>query len=367
VEINTPPPFIPAGPLPVHPTWNGSNGNGAGGGEHKLVQPATVRSLAPSSNGHAIKKETIQLSLYFFGYYGAAYRDDKYDLIFETAKFADRHGFAAVWIPERHFDSFGGFSPNPSVLAAALARETRRIHIRAGSVALPLHNPIRVAEEWSVVDNLSKGRVGISFASGWHRNDFVLAPESYVNRREVMHEGIDIVRRLWRGETVSISGVDGEDVNVKLAPMPMQSELPFWLTVGTPKGSVKAGELGARFLTNFMGRSFDDVAERVKLYRETVAAHGADAGHVTVQLHTFLSDDLERARQKAQQPLSEYLAASLALKGATSRTQSIDLYRLSEADRQYVFSGAYKDYVNDAGLIGNRCFLSVLCEWRRQV
>ena len=158
----------------------------------------------------AKKNRTIKFSLYYFGNYWPEFRDDKYDLIFSTARFADQHGFEAVWIPERHFDSFGGFSPNPSVVAAALARETERIQLRAGSVALPLHHPIRVAEEWAVVDNLSKGRVGISFASGWHRNDFVLAPNSYHNRREMMNDGIEMVRRLWRGESVSVPGVDGQ-------------------------------------------------------------------------------------------------------------------------------------------------------------
>ena len=86
--------------------------------------------------------------------------------MFEGARFGDRHGFTAIWIPERHFHAFGGFSPNPSVIAAALARETKQIQLRSGSVVLPLHHPIRVAEEWAVVDNLSQGRVGISFASG---------------------------------------------------------------------------------------------------------------------------------------------------------------------------------------------------------
>ena len=56
---------------------------------------------------------------------------------------------------------------------------TERIEIRAGSVVLPLHNPIRCAEDWSVVDNLSNGRVGLSFASGWHANDFALAPDNF--------------------------------------------------------------------------------------------------------------------------------------------------------------------------------------------
>ena len=59
---------------------------------------------------------------------------------------------------------FGGLYPNPSVAGAALAAITERVDIRAGSCVLPLHDPIRVAEEWSLVDNLSNGRVGISFA-----------------------------------------------------------------------------------------------------------------------------------------------------------------------------------------------------------
>jgi natural product biosynthesis luciferase-like monooxygenase protein/amino acid adenylation domain-containing protein len=330
-----------------------------------------IRVETPSGNGHnesvvsvssvanvpvAKEDRTIKFSLYYFGNYWPEFRDDKYDLLFATTRFADEHGFEAVWIPERHFDSFGGFSPNPSVIAAALARETNRIQIRAGSVALPLHNPIRVAEEWAVVDNLSKGRVGISFASGWHRNDFVLAPNSYHNRRELMHDGIEMVRRLWRGESVSVAGVDGQNVDVKLVPMPMQPELPFWLTVASPTGGVKAGEMNAGFLTNFTGRTFEDIAERIALYRQAATSnHGPNAGHVTLQIHAFLGDDLEKTRAKARGPLAEYLQASVALKNtvATSRVQrpAVNFAQLPKEDLQYMFSGAFKDYVNDA-LIG---------------
>ena len=339
-------------PAPAAPSGNG-NGNG-----HKET-PVTVTSvvdLAPQATASSNKKRTIRFSLYYFGNYWPEFRDDKYDLIFSTTRFADQHGFEAVWIPERHFDSFGGFSPNPSVMAAALARETERIQLRAGSVALPLHNPIRVAEEWAVVDNLSKGRVGISFASGWHRNDFVLAPNSYHNRREFMSDGIETVRRLWRGESVSVPGVDGENVSVKLVPMPMQPELPFWLTIGTPTGCVKAGEMNAGFLTNFMGRKFEDIAELVALYRQAASSHhGPNTGHVTVQIHTFLGGDLEKTRDKARGPLAEYLQASFALKNTTTRRvnrPAVNMAQLPKEDLQYVFSGAFKDYVNDAGLIG---------------
>ena len=103
-------------------------------------------------------------------------RRDPYELYIKSARAADEAGFLAVWTPERHFHEVGALYPNPSVLTAALATVTSQIQLRAGSVVLPLHDPIRVAEEWSVVDNLSGGRVGVAFASGWNEADFALFP-----------------------------------------------------------------------------------------------------------------------------------------------------------------------------------------------
>ena len=90
----------------------------------------------------------------------------KYELMLEAAKFGDSRGFRSVMTPERHFGAFGGPFPNPSVTSAAIAAVTEQIEIRAGSCVLPLHSPIRVAEEWAVVDNLSSGRVGICVRCG---------------------------------------------------------------------------------------------------------------------------------------------------------------------------------------------------------
>ena len=85
---------------------------------------------------------------------------DHYQLVLQAARFADRHGFSSVWAPERHYTAFGGLYPNPAVLHAALARETRHVRLMAGSHVTPLHHPLRAAEDWALVDNLSNGRVG---------------------------------------------------------------------------------------------------------------------------------------------------------------------------------------------------------------
>src|ERR1041385_521813 len=126
----------------------------------------------------------LKCSLFYFADAAPGTVDFKYKLYLEGAKFADEHGFEAIWTPERHFHENGGLYPNPSVLSAALATTTKHVKLRAGSVALPLHYPLRVAEEWSIVDNLSAGRAGVSFTSGWVPNDFAIA-KSFGTQPEV--------------------------------------------------------------------------------------------------------------------------------------------------------------------------------------
>ena len=151
---------------------------------------------------------TPELSLFFFSADCAERQDDRYRMLFDAAKFADQHGFAAVWTPERHFQRFGGLYGSPTATGAALSVMTSRIGIRAGSVVLPLQNPLRVAEEWAMIDNFSNGRVAIAAASGWHVNDFVLSPGTYKDRYEDMFQKIELIRRLWRGEKISLGNGD---------------------------------------------------------------------------------------------------------------------------------------------------------------
>nr|WP_311203413.1 LLM class flavin-dependent oxidoreductase [Streptomyces noursei] len=135
-------------------------------------------------------------------------------MLLEGAAFADAHGFAAIWTPERHFHAFGGTYPNPAVTGAAIAGLTKRIKIRAGSVVAPLHHPIRIAEEWSVVDNMSGGRVGISFASGWHPIDFTLSNIPYGDRKQAMLDIVESVRGMWRGDPYESGSPNSAPVRV---------------------------------------------------------------------------------------------------------------------------------------------------------
>ncbi|QEG40704.1 MupA/Atu3671 family FMN-dependent luciferase-like monooxygenase [Roseimaritima ulvae] len=299
----------------------------------------------------------IDFSLMFFGDQETDPSGDKYRLLFEAAKFADQSGFSAVWLPERHFTKFGCLYPSASVLHAALARETRRIGLRAGSVVLPLHHPVRVAEEWAVVDNLSNGRVELAFASGWHPNDFALAPDAYEDRYDRMYQGIEQVRTLWRGETLTLKNGSGQDVDVRTYPAPLQSDLKMWLTIaGSQQTFIKAGELGLDVLTHLFSQDVDQLAENIRLYRKTRQQHGwpANTGRVSVALHTFVAPTLEEVHRHAKQPYCDYLRANLGLLKnlALSRGRQMDLDALSPEELDDMLQWAFDKFVGGRSLMG---------------
>jgi natural product biosynthesis luciferase-like monooxygenase protein len=278
----------------------------------------------------------MQFGLIFFSSRTeSAAKGEPYRLLLDSARFADAHGFTSLWVPERHFTPDGWLYPNPSVVAAALARETSSIGLRAGSVVVPLHHPVRIVEEWAVVDQLSGGRVGLSFASGWHPGDFVFFPDRYAERHEHMHQGIELVRALWRGESVTIPGGDGH-VTVRTYPPPVQPELPFWITAaGNPQTFELAGILGGHVLTHLFNQSIEELASKIEIYQEARTRHGhSGPGHVTTMVHTFVTDEKAAVDQYARSTFCNYLkSASYLLAGvAASRDQRVDLSRLSPQD-----------------------------------
>ncbi|HWA25816.1 MAG TPA: MupA/Atu3671 family FMN-dependent luciferase-like monooxygenase [Lacunisphaera sp.] len=300
-------------------------------------------------------KRVLDFSLFYFASEAGGSGDDAYRLLLEGAKFADRHGFKAVWTPERHFHSFGGLYPNPSVVSAAIAAVTERVQIRAGSVVSPLHHPARIAEEWSVVDNLSRGRVGISFANGWHDRDFTLSPANFADRREIMRRNIATVRSLWRGETVEFPGGRGNAVPVKIFPRPVQAELPVWITAaGNPETFRLAGEMGAGILTHLLGQELNDLAKKIQIYREARKAHGHDEGCVTIALHTFVGEDLAAVKEKVRAPLCRYLADSADLLKGLSQAlyPGAEMKNLAAEEMNALVEYSFNRYFDLCGLLG---------------
>ena len=317
----------------------------------------------------AADHKQLDFSLFYFSSdEGEARAGDKYRLLLEGARFADANDFRAVWTPERHFHAFGGLYPNPAVTSSAIAAITKKVHIRAGSVVSPLHHPVRIAEEWSVVDNISNGRVGISFASGWHARDFLLAPDNYKRAKAVMFESVDAVRKLWKGESLTFPDGLGNPAEVSIRPRPVQPDLPVWITAaGSPETFRMAGERGYSILTHLLGQKIEEVAKKIEIYRAARASAGfdPDGGSVTLMLHTYVAESREKAREAVREPMKQYLRSSADLikkspwsfpafanKPQVTDGASLDLSTLTDEEMEILLEHSFERYFETSGLFG---------------
>lgn len=313
------------------------------------------------------RAKTVDFSLFYFSSDDRAnVATAKYKLLFDGAEFADRQGFKAVWTPERHFHAFGGSFPNAAVTSAAIAARTQQIQIRAGSCVAPLHSSVRIAEDWAVIDNISGGRVGVSFAAGWQPNDFVLRPETYPRRKEIMFEQIEEVRSLWRGETVAYPNGKGELIDVQTLPRPIQPELPIWITAaGNPETFQMAGARGFNILTHLLGQSLEELATKIAIYRQAWAEnHHPGQGTVTLMIHTFVGQSDAEVREIVRQPMREYLASSLDLiklaawdfptfkQQTTDADGQFSMQHLSEQAVDELLDFSFERYFETSGIFG---------------
>ncbi len=302
-------------------------------------------------------KIKLDFSLFFFSNDLTIDPNNKYKLLLESAKFADQNGFSAIWTPERHFNELGGIFPNPAIIASAISTITTNIRLRAGSVVLPLNNPIKIVEDWSVVDNLSNGRVEISVASGWHVNDFVLAPEKYYNRKEFMFSKIETIKKLWRGEEISEKNGAGNYIQIKTFPRPIQKEIPIWVTaIGNIDTYVKAGKIGANLMTCLLEHDIDELKEKLDIYKLTLIKNGFNPieKSIAVFLHTYLGDDLDKTRDKVYQPFTKYLEGTLDLLGKFGDSSNIDLKPelMKEDEKKVLLDFAFSRYCAEKTLMG---------------
>lgn len=299
----------------------------------------------------------MKLSIYFFSTKDEASTKERYDFLFTVAEHADRAGYHALWTPERHFQEFGGSYPNPAVLSAALSRVTQRIELRAGCAVMPHHHPARLVEDWSLVDQLSGGRAGVCLATGWHKGDFVFYPDRYEERREYTFSQVQTLRELWRGNSVSFKGPQGEELAVRTFPRPVRAEMPLWIVHSSnPQTWIRAGELGLNVLS--LLDNWDRLEHNINAYREARSRAGNDpnGGIVTLGLHTFVGDDDDTVREIVREPLAGYLASFLKQRDGDVALHGESKF-ISAEEKKILVDNVFEDMYENRALFGTpeRC------------
>lgn len=196
------------------------------------------------------------------------------DHLYREMEIAENTGFETLLVPERHART-ECFFPSTLLLMSAIAARTSRIKIGSYILILPLYNPMHVAEQVAMIDQMSKGRVILGIASGYHPDYQNMFAEPFKRRGKRFDEAVEILKLAWTGEKFSWDGKEYQFDDVFLTPRPYQDPRPtLWLGGMFPKTIARAGRVGDAWCSDPFPLQRDVWLEQVKLYRDTAKEHG---------------------------------------------------------------------------------------------
>lgn len=209
----------------------------------------------------------------------------------DLVRLAEAVGFDSAWVSEHHGAS-DGYLPSLLVMLAAFAEATSRIRLGTGLVLTPLHDPLRLAEDAAVVDQLSEGRLVVGLGLAWRDEEFRMFGIPFAERRQRTVETVEILRRAWTGERFSFDGEVFHYDRVRVTPPPAQPRGPAILLGGHAEVAIRrAGEIADGHLSN--AEDLDAVRSAVSLMEEGARAAGRDPSALQLALmqNAFVADE----------------------------------------------------------------------------
>ncbi len=227
----------------------------------------------------------------------------------EIMEAAERYNFHSVWTAEHHFSEYG-FCASPALALAAVAQTTSRIRLCSGVVVLPFHHPLRVAEEFAMLDLLSDGRIELGVGRGYQPSEFVGYGVDQSRSSELFDESIEIILKAWSQETFSHHGPHYRFDNVSVRPRPLQKPRPpIWMAAISDSSFEKAGRYGLNLLCSpVFGGSLEVARDGIQRYWQALEQHGHDpAQHEIAALCAmYCGETNESARLEFAEPVTWY-------------------------------------------------------------
>ncbi|MGB8501749.1 LLM class flavin-dependent oxidoreductase [Mycobacterium sp.] len=263
------------------------------------------------------------------------------DLIVDS----EQMGFDEAWLTEHHFID-DGYSPSLLPIGAAIAARTRRIRIGTFLLLLPLHNPVRVAEDSATLDLISGGRFDLGVGLGYRPGEFDDQGIPAGERAGRMQENLTIVRRLLSGETVTIDGKYTTLRDIRISPPALQRpHPPMWVGGTAPKAIERAAKMGLHFLSGGPGSA--------RVYDDVLRANGHDPRDfdIAATVPVYVAPTREQAWQIAARPLrymvTKYMQWTAEADGTSAAQQPADLPSVDE-----IVGKQSMDFFGDDVLVG---------------
>jgi probable F420-dependent oxidoreductase len=211
---------------------------------------------------------------------------------FEEIEESERLGFTGLWLSEHHFVD-DGYLPSPLVVAAAIAARTRRLTIGTNVLLLPMHHPLRVAEDAAVVQLISGGRFVLGVGQGYVQHEFEALGFDRKYRPSLLEEGVEVIKHAWEEGSTGYEGKRWRFDDLPFEPRP-EKRPPIYVGAFADPAIDRAVRLADGFLASAGGGSLADTYRRV---RETLARHGRDDEDFPIVASgvVYVHEDPERA------------------------------------------------------------------------
>jgi len=226
---------------------------------------------------------------------------EMFDRYIEDKIYAEQAGFDWIGSNEHHFSPYG-MMPNPNLVGAVVANRTRRAGILQSGNIVPISNPIRIAEEYAMLDVMSGGRLIAGFMRGIPHEyvAYNVSPDESYGR---MYEAIELIKKAW--SSPEPFGWEGEFYQfraVSIWPRPVQKPYPRILMSASSDASARlAAEVGAS--AGFLRiADFDSARNQIKVYRDRAKECGwsPTADDVMIGMNCCIAPTYEEAKEILQ-------------------------------------------------------------------
>jgi len=211
---------------------------------------------------------------------------DRYGAMLDMCQALDELGGGMVSLEEHH-GAFNGWSSSPLTMAAAILARTKKVSVSISALLVPLHDPLRIAEDIAAIDLMSKGRLSVIGGLGYRPSEYAAHGKSWEDRGKIMDECVDVMLKAWTGEPFEYRGT-----TVQVTPRPFTQPHPAFLLGGTSK---PAARRAARFGLPIMFAA--PVPEIEAHYYEKCTEYGTNGFAMAPPAsfyHVFFAEDVDQ-------------------------------------------------------------------------
>jgi alkanesulfonate monooxygenase SsuD/methylene tetrahydromethanopterin reductase-like flavin-dependent oxidoreductase (luciferase family) len=271
--------------------------------------------------------------------------------IIAQIELGDELGFDTAWLGELHFIPNFSCLASPLMVLAAAAQRTKRIRLGTAVTLLPLHSPVKMAEDAATADQLSNGRLEFGVGRGATPIYFAGYNVSQEESRERFEEALEVILQAWTNERLSYQGKHFQVQDVPVAPRPMQKPYPpIRIAANSPDTFTIAGQLGLPIFASPLINPPDKLREYLGVHRDTLKA--GIKQDVALAFPVHVADSRAQARQEFETSLMHFfsMAGELVKPLANAEIKSYEAYRELQARLENV---SYEAIDKSMGIFGD--------------